>query len=329
MVRKALYLLALLLLFAGRGHAQTIQCQTSSGAWGPCTLNASIQLFTTQAATGTATATAQKVYNFSASGTFIVVYAGITGSPAGCTFQVKNSDSLGNVINNGGTISTVPANGTTTFDFTASTNLQNTDQITVTFACGTYPTAGTLSLEFVPSTSATKKDPNGRPIDITYPDTTSVRFRASKKFAASSTTDNFVLPGNATNTVIMTRLTLTCTETTASIINVEVIKRSSADTGGTSATFTIPPTDSNFAAAVSAPLSYTGTGPTAGSSVGDLDNAQVGCGTATNNFNDIYVYLGGPVILRGTAQQVAINLGGAITGGNITVTVEWIETTTP
>jgi len=37
-----------------------------------------------------------------------------------------------------------------------------------------------------------------------------------------------------------------------------------------------------------------------------------------------------PIVLRGTAQQIAVNVGNAaLTGGNLTVTFEWIETTTP
>jgi hypothetical protein len=178
---------------------------------------------------------------------------------------------------------------------------------------------------------AALSDATGRQIVKVYPDTGSTSYHTSKKFAASSTTDNAVMPGNATNTVLLTKVTVTCTQTTAGILNLELVKRSAADTSGTSAAFTIVPDDSNYAAAVSAPLSYTGTGPTAGSAVGDLDNAQIGClAAATAAANDIYVFKPAkPIVLRGTAQQVAINLGGAVTGGNITVTFDWIETTTP
>jgi hypothetical protein len=132
-------------------HGQTVQCQTTNGAWGPCPLNASVQLFTLQAANGTATATPQKVYNFSMNGVLIVTYASITGSPAGCTLQVKSGDSLGNLINNSSSISTTPSNGTTSLVFTPAITQQSADQISVVYACGTYPSAGTLSVEFVPS----------------------------------------------------------------------------------------------------------------------------------------------------------------------------------
>jgi hypothetical protein len=152
-MKKLLLLITLVICASFGAHAQTIQCQTTSGAWGPCPLNASVQLFTTVAATGTATATAQKVYNFSMTGTLIATYASITGSPATCTFQVKSGDSLGNLINNASAVSTTPANGTTSTVFIPATTQQTADEISVVYACGTYPTAGTLSLEFVPNTN--------------------------------------------------------------------------------------------------------------------------------------------------------------------------------
>jgi hypothetical protein len=165
------------------------------------------------------------------------------------------------------------------------------------------------------------------------PDLSLKRYRASSKFAASSTTDNWRINGNASNTVIVTKLSVTCTETTAGQVSVQLIKRSTAGSGGTAASVTAVPLDSNKAAASSVVNSYTGTGPTVGTAVGDLDDAQFGCmasGTATPN--DIYIPAispGAPLaVLRGTAEGLALNFGGAITGGNLTVSVEWSEVTT-
>jgi hypothetical protein len=157
-------------------------------------------------------------------------------------------------------------------------------------------------------------------------------YHASASFAGSSTTDNAVMPGNASNTVLVTKIMVSCTQTTAGMKTVTIIKRSAADTGGTSAAMTAVPDDSNYSAAVSAPLSYTSTGPSAGAAVGNIDSYQLGCmAAATASPNDIYVLnlRQKPIVLRGTAQQLAVNFGNAaITGGNLTVTFEWIETTT-
>jgi hypothetical protein len=157
----------------------------------------------------------------------------------------------------------------------------------------------------------------------------------SKSFAGSSTTDNAVLPGNATDTVLVTRVIISCTQTTAGNITLNLIKRSAADSSGTSSAMTVVPDDSTFSAASSAPLSYTGTGPTAGTAVGNVDTYQLGCNaTSTAGPNDIYILDRRlkPIVLRGTAQELAVNFGNAaITGGTLTVTFEWeeVKTITP
>jgi hypothetical protein len=161
-MRKVILLCGLLMLAAvGHLHAQTVQCQTASGAWGPCPLNASVQLFSAQAATGTATSTAQKVYNFSMNGAILTTFAGITGSPSGCTVQIKTGDSLGNLVNNGSAISETVSNGSTYGAFVSSTEPQS-DEIEAVWSCSTtYPSAGTISLEYVPSTVSVPVDSNG------------------------------------------------------------------------------------------------------------------------------------------------------------------------
>ena len=159
---------------------------------------------------------------------------------------------------------------------------------------------------------------------------TATSYTAAAYVAGSSTTDNAVLPGNATNTVLVTQVIVSCTQTTAGTIHLSLLKRSSADTSGTSAGMTVVPDDSGYAAGVSAPLTYTGTGPTAGTSVGSVDEALIGCNaTSTAGPNDVYVLnlKDKPIVLRGTAQQLAINTNGAITGGNLAIKFKWIETT--
>jgi hypothetical protein len=361
----------------------------------PVVSQAYVNIWTAQDVTTTRTSSAVRNPVFSQTGTLQLTWASITGSPATCTLQMQGVDSQGNALNDGSTFSVSPANGTTSQTFTAAAGLQSAAQVKVIFACVTYPTTGTLTLDFTPIpnvnvtntvtttasnlpttvdtnsgnksastlrvvlatdqpqlTNALKVDGSAvtQPVNVTqvggnnvaadssgrqlikqYPDTTTTSYHASKKFAGSSTTDVAVMPGNATNTALVTRIIVSCTQTTAGVVNLELIKRSAADTGGTSAGMTAVPDDSSYAAAVSAPLSYTGTGPTAGTAVGDLDNYQLGCNaSATAGPNDIYIFKPAkPIILRGTAQQIAINFGGAITGGNLTITFEWLETTTP
>lgn len=148
---------------------------------------------------------------------------------------------------------------------------------------------------------------------------------------ASSATDIAVLPGNATNTVIVSRVSMSCIQTTAGIIDVQLIKRSTADSGGTSGAMTVVPLDSGNAAGVSAPLTYTAN-PTLGTTVGSIDTQKIGVmAAATATPNDVYIWTPAPgqsVVLRGTAQQLAINLNGVtVSGSSCDINFQWVETT--
>ena len=93
---KQLFLLVVVLMVGTIGslHAQTVQCMTTNGAWGPCPLNASVQLMNGLSAHSAVSGTAQKVYNFSMNGTLIVNLGGITTGGSGCSLQVLSGDSL-------------------------------------------------------------------------------------------------------------------------------------------------------------------------------------------------------------------------------------------
>lgn len=176
-------------------------------------------------------------------------------------------------------------------------------------------------------------DTSGRQLVKQYPDTTTTSYRASVQGLASaaSATDIAVLPGNNTNTVLVNRVEVSCNQTTAGSITLQLIKRSTADTAGTHANMTVMPDDSNFAAGVSVPLSYTAN-PTTGTAVATVHPMFVSClASGTAGAQDVYIErFTKPIILRGTAQQLAVNLNGAtVTGGSFDVTFEYDETTTP
>lgn len=168
---------------------------------------------------------------------------------------------------------------------------------------------------------------NVSPVPATKP----ASYSASATVAsASSATDIAVLPGNASNTVLVYGVRVSCQETTAGQVAIYIIKRSTADTAGTSSSMTAVKQDSNYAAASSAPLTYTAN-PTAGTAVGNLDVQYIGCNaSATAGPNDVYVspsdWKMKPIILHGTSDQLAVNLNSTtVTGGSFTVTFDWIE----
>jgi hypothetical protein len=275
-------------------------------------------LFTTVAATATATSAAIRPPGLSGYGTLQVVWTGITGSPATCTIALAYQSSAASTATSAiTTIAVAPSNGA--IDYFVNPSIATGDQLVATYACGTYPTAGTISASFAPRNIETAE---------IQPNISAASYSASKSFAASSTTDNSLIAGNATTTVLVTKVTVTCIATTAGIQTLSVVKRSAAGSGGTSANFTDVPDDANYVAAASTPVSYTGTGPTVGTPIANVDTAQFGCNaTTTTGPNDIYVLdlRLKPIVLRGTAQILALNFGGAITGGNLTVTWNWQE----
>lgn len=146
--------------------------------------------------------------------------------------------------------------------------------------------------------------------------------------SASSATDIAILPGNANNTVLVTEVRISCTQTTAGNVEVHLTKRSTANTGGTSSGMTEVPDDANYSAADSAALTYTAN-PTTGSLVGDIDIVKLGClASATAAPNDLYIgnFKQKPIVLRGTGQGLAVNLNSTtVTGGSFAITYKWLE----
>jgi hypothetical protein len=153
---------------------------------------------------------------------------------------------------------------------------------------------------------------------------------------AATATDIATMPGNATNTVLVTGIRISCTQTTGSIINVSILMRTTADSAGTPVTTAIHEDDSTYLAASSAPKTWTAN-PTKGTLEAMVDSVKLGCmAPGTVSPNDIYISPANwrmkPQVLRGTAQELEVNLGtpidGAgttVTGGSFLITFEWME----
>lgn len=147
--------------------------------------------------------------------------------------------------------------------------------------------------------------------------------------AAAAATDIAILPGSASTTVFVTKVIISGIQTTGGLSDVLLIKRSTANAGGTSAAMTAISHDSADAAATAAPLSYTAN-PTPGTAVGTFRRGYQPIGAVTSIVNPVVVYdfgdKGRPITLRGVAQGLAVNLNGAtLTGGTFDVVFEWFE----
>lgn len=154
---------------------------------------------------------------------------------------------------------------------------------------------------------------------------------AATNFAPPATpTDIFTITGSASKTVRVTKIFVTGTQTTAAVRDVLLIKRSSANTGGTSAAATAVPHDSANAAATATVLSYT-INPTAlGTAVGTIFSKKVfipGTGVVQGELIlDFGTTNDQAIVLRGTAQVLAVNLNSVTSTGNaVNITIEWTE----
>lgn len=152
---------------------------------------------------------------------------------------------------------------------------------------------------------------------------------------AASPTDVFNITGSSTKTVKVLRIIVCGTQTTTGNVGtISVIKRSTANSGGTAVSATAVPTDSNFGAATASVRHYTAN-PTVGTAVGTVWNprtfipspaaAQSNPIATDMNFQDLLNGTG--LVLNGTAESLSVNMGAALPSGaaNFQVTCIWTE----
>jgi hypothetical protein len=119
--------------------------------------------------------------------------------------------------------------------------------------------------------------------------------------------------------------------TTAVTVPVGIVKRSTANSGGTAITPTVVPYDSSNSAGTAVVRVYTAN-PTVGTAVGYLADPYFTVGDLTTGgvqrFPSVLIYgeQGSPIVLRGVAQGLAVNLNAASLSGVVaSCTFEWTE----
>jgi hypothetical protein len=160
----------------------------------------------------------------------------------------------------------------------------------------------------------------------------------------ASATDIAQICGQATTATLLTSIRVSCTQTTAGIVHLSILKRSNADQPGAAAgnivsTMTVVASNSNFSAnSTTATYVYTGN-PTRGGLVGQLDSYNIGCmAPATTVPNDIYLspawWRTKPIVLNGIKECVDVSLangvdgnGTTVTGGVFNINFDWAEVT--
>lgn len=148
--------------------------------------------------------------------------------------------------------------------------------------------------------------------------------------AASSPTDIWTISGSSSRTIRIARITVTATQSTSAQRDVLLIKRSSANTGGTSTTATIASHDSNNIAPTAVVRGYTANPSGLGTSAGVLRTRKVFIGAGTSNSDEFLIEFGTrndqALVLRGTTEFACINLNGVTSASNsFNISVTWTE----
>lgn len=178
----------------------------------------------------------------------------------------------------------------------------------------------------------------GSTLDITTPlpseaaSTYGLFMAASAPFTPGTTPqDVFTISGSATRTVQVVWMAITTVQTSAGTNAWSLVKRSTANSGGTSATVAGVPLDDAFPAATAVVRQYTAN-PTAGTLIGSMWSGRVPSpapATAVGDFEKI-VPVGGRgtrTTLSGTTDVLAWNFAGAAlpSGLSVQAVVCWTE----
>lgn len=160
--------------------------------------------------------------------------------------------------------------------------------------------------------------------------TTARTYSASANIAvASAATDIAAFFGNATTTVQVTKIRVTGIQTTTGVVNMLLVRRSTANTAGTSSNFLVALHEASDAANSSTPIAYTAN-PTVGTLAGVVRRWYHALTSTTSDSSPEYTLEfgenGKPLILSGVTQGICLNLNGAtVPGGLVNVSIEWIE----
>lgn len=153
------------------------------------------------------------------------------------------------------------------------------------------------------------------------------------QFASAATaTDIFIIQGSATKTIKVLNMKISALLTTAASQSIFLIKRSSANTGGTAVATAKVPHDSVYPAATATVQHYTANPKSLGTTVGNI-RARRGVIPASNTAVsnpiidwDFGSFSGGALTLKGTSELLAVNLNAVtFTGGAFIIGVEWTE----
>jgi hypothetical protein len=254
------------------------------------------------------------------------------------------TNSIGQVTANAGTNLNTSALNLETTQADIRTSVQLIDNSIGTVApgaagTGSNLTGGVFNTTLTTLTNgqqvATQVDNKGRFLNATSNGRLSYTLTAGTNaagFAAGATAnqDIFRISGSATKTVYIKKIRVSATANATQGNNIAIVKRSAANTGGTSVASTLVPLDSTSAASTASAVHYTAA-PTSGASVGTVRAAKFVIPTITSLYNPQVIFEfnennSNPMVLNGTAQGLGIILNTAPgAGNNFLINIEWDE----
>jgi hypothetical protein len=216
-------------------------------------------------------------------------------------------------------------------------NFPATQAVTGTFYQATQPVSGSVSVGNFPATQPVSGSvsvgnfPATQQI-INNDKTTATYLAVSNNFLpATNPTDIFTITGSATKIIKIRRIFFAGVKSASAIVDVLLVKRSTANTGGTSTAIPIVPNDSTNSAATAVVRNYTAN-PTLGTTLGFVDNKKYfingGISDISNQLFEFNGTLKQPIVLRGIGEVLAVNLNATATtmaGGNWLIGVEFTE----
>lgn len=158
---------------------------------------------------------------------------------------------------------------------------------------------------------------------------------------AASATDVVCISGSSSKTIVIQKILLSGTAGTLVTLPLSLIRRAAVDTGGTAASTTANPAntitkmDTSFPTATATPISYTAN-PTIADSSGTIlaarsltlpvTSAGVVSLPAEFDFSNFASNLVSPLVLRGAAQQICLNLNAvSVSSGVLNGQIIWSE----
>lgn len=147
----------------------------------------------------------------------------------------------------------------------------------------------------------------------------------------AAATDVFTIFGSSTKTIVVVHFEVTGAVSSKAMADVQLIKRSTANTGGTATNPAAVPMDSTNAAGTATISAYTAN-PTLGTSVGIIHANKLLLGVSGTdqpqsiafNFDRDGKTQG--VYLRGTGEGLCLNLnGGTFSSPSLSIDVAWYE----